>query len=160
MKALRLPLLLVVPAVFILGREPNAVTAVSDEIPAAVLQTLETAGPTLQVAGKPVEIEAVRTFYQQRREDQPIWVDGAGTSARGRGIAAGVPERSPRWARSRRLRSLALRPRSRQRRTARGGGIGIERHLVRYASTSAAAARCRRRSGGISESARQTRYRS
>ena len=84
MKALRLPLLLVVPAVFILGREPNA-AAVSDEIPAAVLQTLETAGPTLQVAGKPVEIEAVRTFYQQR-ENQPIWVDGAGTSARGQAL--------------------------------------------------------------------------
>jgi murein L,D-transpeptidase YcbB/YkuD len=85
MKALRLPLLLVVPAVFILGREPNAVAAVSDEIPAAVAQTLETAGPTLQVAGKPVEIEVVRTFYQQR-ENQPMWVDGAGTSARGHAL--------------------------------------------------------------------------
>ena len=127
MKALRLPLLLVVPAVFILGREPNAVAAVSDEIPAAVLQTLETAGPTLQVAGKPVEIEAVRTFYQQRGEFNPSGSMGQERAREG-GIAAGVPERSPRWARSRRLRSRALRPRSRQRRTARGGGIGVKRH--------------------------------
>ncbi len=86
MKALRLPLLLVVPAVFILGREPNAIAAVADEMPAAILHTLETAGPTLQVAGKPVEIEALRTFYQQR-ENQPIWVYEAGTNVRGQALA-------------------------------------------------------------------------
>jgi murein L,D-transpeptidase YcbB/YkuD len=77
MKALRLPLLLVVAAAFILGRGPNAGAAISDEI----LHTLEAAGPTVQVSGKPVEIEAVRTFYQQR-DNQPVWVDETGTNAR------------------------------------------------------------------------------
>jgi murein L,D-transpeptidase YcbB/YkuD len=88
MKALRWPLLLMVPAVFILGRGPCAGAAISDEIPAAVLHTLESAGPILQVAGKPVEIEAVRTFYQQR-DNQPVWVGGTGTSERAQALLRG-----------------------------------------------------------------------
>jgi L,D-transpeptidase YcbB len=85
MKALRLPLLLVVPFVFVLGRQSDAVATVSDEIPAAVMHALETAEPTLQVAGKPVEIEALRSFYQQRN-NQSVWVDGMGTSPRAQAL--------------------------------------------------------------------------
>ena len=86
MKALRLTLLLVVPAFFMLGGQPNAMAAVSNELPAAILHTLETAGSTLQLASKPAEIEALRTFYEQR-ENQPLWVDEAGTTVRGRALA-------------------------------------------------------------------------
>jgi murein L,D-transpeptidase YcbB/YkuD len=84
-QALRLPLLLVVPVFFILAREPDAAAAIADEISAALLHTLEVAGPTVQVAGRPVEMEAVRTFYQQR-DNHPIWVDETGTSARGQAL--------------------------------------------------------------------------
>jgi murein L,D-transpeptidase YcbB/YkuD len=74
-------LLLVMPAVFILARHPSAVAAISDDIPAAVMSMLETSDPPLTIVGKPVEIEALKIFYQQRG-NQPLWVDGAGASAR------------------------------------------------------------------------------
>jgi murein L,D-transpeptidase YcbB/YkuD len=86
MKALRLSLLLMVPAVFVLGGHQNATAASSDELPAAILHALETAGSTPQSASKPGEIEAVRTFYLQR-EGQPSWVDETGISERGLALA-------------------------------------------------------------------------
>jgi L,D-transpeptidase YcbB len=86
MKALWWPLLLVLPVGFILGGDPNAIAAVADEMPAAILKTLETTGPSVQIAGRPVDIEAIRMFYQQR-ENKPLWVDGAGTTVRGRALA-------------------------------------------------------------------------
>jgi L,D-transpeptidase YcbB len=79
-------LLLVLPVVFILGRDPKAIAAVVAALPAAILQTLETTSPSVQIAGRPVNIEAIRMFYQQR-ENKPLWVDGAGTTVRGRALA-------------------------------------------------------------------------
>ena len=84
MKALWLPLLLVMPAVFILIRQPSASAGVSGDIPAAVMTMLENS-PSPTVAGKPVEIEALRLFYEQRG-NQPVWVDGTGMSARAQAL--------------------------------------------------------------------------
>jgi L,D-transpeptidase YcbB len=85
MKALRLPLLLVVPVVFILGRAPNAQAAIADDIAAAITHILETAVPAINVGGKPVEIEGLKVFYQQR-SNEPVWVDGTGTNSRARDL--------------------------------------------------------------------------
>src|SRR5512144_2551388 len=86
MKGLRLSLLLMVAAVSILGGHQNATAAASDELPAAILHALETAGSTLPSASKPAEIEALRTYYLQR-EGQPSWVDETGISERGLALA-------------------------------------------------------------------------
>ena len=89
MKALRLSLLLALPVAFILGQELPARATVSDEIPAALAQVLETAAPALEVAGnKPAEIEGLRAFYQQRG-NQPVWVDRTGAAPRARRLLLG-----------------------------------------------------------------------
>jgi L,D-transpeptidase YcbB len=81
MKALRLPILLFVPVVFILGRAPNPHAAIAHDIAVEITRILETAVPAINVGGKPVETEGLKVFYQER-SNEPVWVDERGTNSR------------------------------------------------------------------------------
>lgn len=85
MKPSRLPLLLMVPVVFIFGRPPNTEASIFDDIPTAMTRTLDSASAAPPLPGKPIDVEALRFFYQQRG-NQPIWVDEAGATERAQAL--------------------------------------------------------------------------
>jgi L,D-transpeptidase YcbB len=85
MHAHRFPWLLAVTAVFLILREPLLAAEAPTPLAAAVQRTLEATGPILIGAGKPVETEALKTFYEQR-QNVPLWVDATGLNSRGQAL--------------------------------------------------------------------------
>ncbi|HYN38128.1 MAG TPA: peptidoglycan-binding protein, partial [Rhodospirillales bacterium] len=80
-----MPWLLVVIAAFIFLRVTSVAAEAPAPLAAAVQRTIEAAGPTLTVTGKPVETEALKTVYEQRQYN-PIWVDSTGINSRGQAL--------------------------------------------------------------------------
>ena len=93
MRHLGLPRLLAVPALLVLVGLPAGLTAASETMPAAVQLVLEATGPSISVSGKPVDVEPLKQFYQQR-ENRPVWVDSADLSARGRALLSAFQQAS------------------------------------------------------------------
>lgn len=84
MQAHRLSWLLALTALFFVFRAPAPADA-SDQLATALKQTIDAAvasGSGLTVAGKPVEAEPLRVFYEQRAF-VPVWVDAGGLNQRG-----------------------------------------------------------------------------
>ena len=93
MRHLQLPRLLAVPALLVLVGLPAGPTAASEAMPAAIQLVLDAAGPSVNVAGKAVDVEPLKLFYQQR-ENRPVWVEGTELNGRGRALVSSFQQAS------------------------------------------------------------------
>lgn len=87
MQAHRLSWILALAALFFVLRAPAPADA-SDQLATALKQTIDAAvagGAVLTASGKPVEIEPLRAFYEQRAF-APVWVDSRGLTPQGQAL--------------------------------------------------------------------------
>lgn len=85
MRTHRYPWLFVLATGVIFLGAPEPAHANAAPLPTAVQRTIETVVPPLSLAGRALDAEALKAFYEQR-QNGPIWVDAQGLNDRGRAL--------------------------------------------------------------------------
>lgn len=83
MKPARLLWVVIVNACVLLLPPRLAAASTTADLPAALGQRLELAGPSIDIAGYPVDNAAIRQFYEARGH-QPLWIEGGAFNGRAR----------------------------------------------------------------------------